>query len=100
MTSRQLLSNTFTEIISVDCSQETISIESKLVGNVTICMKKKTQWPRTCLHCTTYVGWLFVKMDWTYIKLECYNYISGLFSKGYKKLVANIFLAVVYDCIL
>ena len=42
MTSRQLLSNTFTEIISVDCSQETISIESKLVGNATICMKKNT----------------------------------------------------------
>lgn len=61
---------------------------------------RKTQWPRTCLYCTTYVEWLFVKMDWTYIKLECYNYISGLFSKGFKKLVANIFLAVVYDCIL
>ena len=43
MTSRQLLlSNTFTEIISVDCSQETISIKSTLVGNVTICMKKNT----------------------------------------------------------
>lgn len=42
MTSRQLLSNTFIEIISVDCSQETISIESKLVGNATICMKKNT----------------------------------------------------------
>ena len=42
MTSRQLLSNTFTEIILVDCSQETISIESKLVGNATICMKKNT----------------------------------------------------------